>query len=98
MAVYLIHFNRPLQHARHYLGFTDNLADRLESHRQGRGARLIQVITEQGIDWVLARVWPEGDRKLERQLKNRKESPRLCPICQNQKNLENPLDNHGTPE
>jgi hypothetical protein len=28
----------------------------------------------------VARTW-QGDRKFERQLKNRKHTPRLCPVC-----------------
>jgi len=78
--VYLIHFDRPLSHAKHYLGFTEDITSRLEAHAAGQGARLMQVLKERGITWRLARTW-DGDRRLERQLKNRKESPRLCPIC-----------------
>ena len=79
--VYLLHFERRLHHAGHYLGSTDDLTRRLAEHRAGRGARLIEVITEAGIDFVLARTW-QGDRNLERRLKRRKEAPRLCPLCQ----------------
>ena len=78
--VYLIHFDTPYKHARHYLGFTHDLDARLEQHRQGNGARLIEVIAEHGITWRLARTW-EGERELERRLKNWHNSPRLCPIC-----------------
>jgi predicted GIY-YIG superfamily endonuclease len=79
--VYLIHFDTPLHHARHYLGWTTDLEARLEAHRQGNGARLMEVITEAGITWKLARTW-EGGRELERHLKRQKNSPRFCPICQ----------------
>jgi predicted GIY-YIG superfamily endonuclease len=79
--VYLIHFNEKLHHAGHYLGYTDDLLVRLEQHRKGNGSRLMQVIGERGIDWILVRTW-SGTRKLERQLKNWKNSPKLCPICQ----------------
>ena len=78
--VYLLHFERPLHHARHYMGWASNLGQRLQQHSSGRGARLMEVITELGIRWRLARIW-KGTRELERQLKNRKEAPRLCPIC-----------------
>ena len=78
--VYLIHFDRPYKHARHYLGYTEDLPKRLSLHKCGLGARLMEVVRNAGIDWVVARTWP-GDRTLERRLKNRKESPRLCPIC-----------------
>ena len=78
--VYLLHFSRPYRHARHYLGYTDDLDRRLEDHQAGTGARLMEVIVEAGIEFTVARVW-EGDRSLERRLKNQKNSPRLCPIC-----------------
>lgn len=80
MAVYLLHFDQSYHHVRHYLGWTDNLEQRLEAHRSGNGARLIEVINEAGIGWTLARTW-EGGRDLERRLKRQKNSPRLCPIC-----------------
>jgi predicted GIY-YIG superfamily endonuclease len=79
--IYLIHFDTPYKHARHYMGYTDDLQARLERHAQGNGSRLMQVIMENGITWRLARTW-DGDRHLERKLKNQKNSPRLCPICQ----------------
>ncbi len=84
--IYLLHFERPLAHARHYIGYTADLPARLEEHRSGRGARLLEVVTEAGIGFSVARTW-EGDRTLERRLKNRKESPRLCPVCRQQTNL-----------
>ena len=78
--VYLLHFDRKLCHAGHYLGSTNDLESRLQCHRQGNGARLMEVVAEHGITWRLARTWP-GDRTLERRLKRRKEGRRLCPIC-----------------
>ncbi|WP_201365820.1 hypothetical protein [Dictyobacter formicarum] len=81
MTVYLLHFEKRYQHAGHYLGWTDDLPARLEAHRSGRGARLMEVIKEHGISWQLARVWEDGDRALERRLKRQKAGPRLCPLC-----------------
>ena len=86
--VYLIHFDKRYapegrpgdKHAGHYLGSADDLNARLERHRAGNGARLMQVITEAGITWRVARTW-EGGRELERKLKNWHNSPKLCPIC-----------------
>lgn len=85
--VYLIHFDRPLHHARHYLGCTSgSLEERLERHATGRGARLMQVVQQAGIPWRLARTWA-GDRALERRLKAFKNAPsRLCPICRAARN------------
>lgn len=85
--VYLLHFSRPLKHAKHYLGYTKvGMEIRLIEHRdaKGRGARLTQVAIENGISLALARVWKNKGRKFERQLKNRKNAKRLCPICKGQ--------------
>jgi predicted GIY-YIG superfamily endonuclease len=82
--VYLIHFDRPYHHARHYLGYTDDLPARLDRHLAGNGGRLLQVVRAAGIGYQVVRAW-EGDRGLERKLKKQKGSPRLCPICKGQK-------------
>lgn len=48
--VYLIHFERPYQHARHYIGYTDNLDQRIHDHEcTAHGARLLQVVREAGM-------------------------------------------------
>ena len=80
--IYLLHFEQPLAHARHYVGITDNLPERLEQHRKGvtRSARIMQVLAEQGIGFYLARVW-KGDRNEERRLKRTGSIPAYCPIC-----------------
>ncbi len=78
--VYLLHFKRPYKHARHYIGYTTDLAARLAEHRAGRGARLIAVITSAGIGFELARTW-SGGRGRERSLKRRHGASRFCPCC-----------------
>jgi len=85
--VYLLHFKQPYKHARHYIGFVTskhNLSLRLDHHKNGSGARLMQVLAEAGIEFELAATW-EGDRNLERKLKNRHGASRFCPICQKEK-------------
>jgi predicted GIY-YIG superfamily endonuclease len=86
--VYLIHFDAPLGNlantrgqASHYIGYTGSLKRRLAEHRSGKGARIMAVLLEKGITWQLARTWSNGTRQIERQLKNRHNAPRLCPIC-----------------
>ncbi len=95
MTVYLLHMQQPLSRgvspagkplqAGHYIGFSQRgeLSARMAEHMSGQGARFTQVCLERGIAWQLARVWegPRADRRFERKLKNRKEAPRLCPIC-----------------
>ena len=69
--IYLIHFTEPYRHAAHYLGYSDDIPARLAAHAAGRGARLMEVITQAGIGWQLARTWPGKGRTEERRLKNR---------------------------
>ena len=85
MSVYLLHFHErinPIHPAQHYLGSTNDLDRRIWEHRQGLGARLCQVAKERGIGFIVAEVW-FGGRRLERQLKRQKNSPKFCPICAN---------------
>ena len=79
--VYLIHFNRRLKHAGHYMGFSTNLDKRITDHLCGMGARLMEVVTQAGIEWKVARTWPGASRGFERRLKNGKNAPQLCPLC-----------------
>jgi predicted GIY-YIG superfamily endonuclease len=85
--VYLIHFNEKYKHAGHYTGSCSNLKRRLEKHREGRGARLMEVITQAGIEWTVAATW-KGDRELERKLKKRHGANRFCPICKAKVKIE----------
>ncbi len=83
--VYLIHFNEPVGHARHYLGSAASRNRRLKQHWRGAGARLMGVVRDRGIGWSVARVWPARDarsaRLIERGLKRRHGSVKLCPVC-----------------
>ncbi|WP_188188904.1 endonuclease [Nonomuraea sp. SYSU D8015] len=79
--VYLLHFDRPFKHAKHYTGWTSgDLDGRLAEHRAGRGARLLAVIKAAGIGFTVARIWA-GDRRLERSLKRQGGASRRCPSC-----------------
>lgn len=79
--VYLLHFDAPFAHARHYLGWAGpgNLGHRLAHHSAGTGANLLRHVAKAGITWRLARTWP-GDRHRERGLKARGLA-RCCPTC-----------------
>lgn len=85
MAVYLLHFEHKLAHAAHYVGFTENIVQRLEDHGHCKGARLMQVIREKAIHYELARVWWGQDRSFERKLKNTHAVKFYCPICMGDK-------------
>jgi hypothetical protein len=86
--VYLLHFDQPIGDtsnprgfASHYTGWTLDLPARLTEHAAGRGARLMEVVSEAGIGWQLARIWP-GTRARERSLKGSGGAARRCPVCQ----------------
>lgn len=80
MTVYLIHFSKPLKHARHYLGKTRDLKQRLKDHAAGCGARILAACNRKGIRWRVVRVWHKADKKLERRLKAHHRAA-LCPTC-----------------
>lgn len=77
---YLLHFDRPYKHARHYLGWTTDLPARLDEHLNGNGARLLEVITAEGIGFEVVRIWHNKTLADEKRLKQ-KHSVKLCPIC-----------------
>jgi predicted GIY-YIG superfamily endonuclease len=82
--VYLIHFEEKLHHAQHYIGFVDkNLQQRIKKHRSNKGAKLLVAANSKGIPWEVVRVWEDGNRELERKLKNCKKALCFCPICRN---------------
>lgn len=91
--VYLIHFDSPVGNlknprgkALHYLGYAFSLEDRLARHMSGFGSHLMAAVVKAGIPWRVVKTW-RGGRKLERKLKNQKNAPRLCPVC-NRNHLE----------
>ena len=90
--VYLIHFDRKISHAGHYLGYTANLQERIKLHKSGNGARLLRECKRLQIPFHVVRTWKfknhDSAKSFEDKLKARKESPRLCPVC-NPKNYQN---------
>lgn len=79
--IYLLHFDRPLSHAKHYLGFSDAPEERIAEHRAGTGkcAKIMRALKLAGIGFKIAWIRP-GDRNRERTLKARGKS-RICPLC-----------------
>lgn len=79
--IYVLHFERPMSHARHYIGSTPpgRLQQRVREHQTGRGANICRVAVERGIGLVLAATMI-GTRSDERRAKA-SHGPRLCPLC-----------------
>jgi hypothetical protein len=71
--VYLIHFTSPYTSVngkktiQHYLAFAErSIRARIDRHKAGNGARLMQVITAAGIEWEAVHLWLEASRSDER--------------------------------
>lgn len=86
--VYLIHFDQPYKHARHYVGYSDNIEERVALHQNGQGARLCEVVVNAGIGLQLVRTWEGADRHFERKIHGRGKSI-YCPICNRKHWLRN---------
>jgi predicted GIY-YIG superfamily endonuclease len=85
--IYILHFDEPICHARHYVGVTsdEGLIERLKRHATGRGARLTQVCLERGVNWKLGGLirttgHPRIDEDRIKQIKHHK---RYCEYCSN---------------
>jgi len=85
--VYLLHFDAPLGHARHYRGWTLDVERRLREHASanGRSVPLMRALKAAGIGFVLAET-REGDRHVELRLRRRGGAARTCPICRAERN------------
>jgi predicted GIY-YIG superfamily endonuclease len=86
MTVYLVCLDEklgsshPLGGAGHYLGQTQNLDQRIECHREGRGAKILAAAVARGIGFSVVRTW-DGGRDKERQLKRQHNPRKFCPRC-----------------
>lgn len=85
--VYLLHFDKPYKHAKHYIGFTklNDYEIRIKDHRDGKGARLMTIIRNNNIGFTVSKIWKNVDRKFERSLKKQGGASRICPICKSNK-------------
>jgi predicted GIY-YIG superfamily endonuclease len=93
--VYLIHFDKPLAHAQHYLGYTasDSVEQRLARHKSSDGARILRACNLVNISYAIVKTWDcdtwRSARSLERKLKRQHNAKRLCPVC---KSLQDETD------
>lgn len=81
--LYLLHIEPRYEHAGHYLGYADNIARRVREHLlpAANGSPLVRAALDAGSDVLVARLWLDGDRKLERRLKRQGGLSRHCPTC-----------------
>lgn len=78
--IYILHFEPPLAHARHYLGSTRDVPSRVAYHRAGRGSPLVRAAVDAGCEVIVSRTL-HGSRDDEARLKRQHNTPRLCPLC-----------------
>jgi nicotinamidase-related amidase len=82
MAVYLLHFDPPYKHAKHYLGFSEDIPGRIRAHVTRNGSPLVAAAKAQGSRVILTRVWPSAHRDDERRLKRQRHGlGYFCPRC-----------------
>jgi predicted GIY-YIG superfamily endonuclease len=78
--VYLIHFEKPVNGMRHYTGYTDDFEKRIAEHRSNKGSNLTRAASEQGINWLVVRVWQQATLETEQSIKGMS-TKITCPIC-----------------
>lgn len=83
MLVYLLHFDRPIGRAQHYLGITqeNRLHTRMREHAAGHGSRLTGEAVRLGIGWTVVRTWSGMTWQDEQMLKRRGRYATRCSRC-----------------
>ena len=68
--------------ARHYVGSTSDLAERIEAHAMGKSsaASFTQAAKRAGVSFKVARVL-KGGTDIEYKIKRQRNTPKWCPIC-----------------
>lgn len=87
--IYLLHYREKLSgHAQHYMGWTNNIENRIFEHIEGREkkCKLTYEFAKAGIPFIISKLW-FGTRDFERKLKNQRNHPRHCTCCNG--NLKN---------
>lgn len=101
MTVYVLHFDPPFRHARHYVGYTPEATAerRVQEHLDcsAKGSPLVKAALNVGCKVTLAHEFPGAGRDFERWLKTRRDTAKWCGCCgQNSRPLpraENISDN-----
>lgn len=93
MIIYLVHFMTPYKRISHYIGSTEDLDKRIDRHQKGRGAKVLKLATQSGVEWLVVRVWQTEDRALEKSLKRNRNHKDYCMICEMERRG---YGNHGS--
>lgn len=81
--VYMLHFERPVGRARHYVGSAQASAfrARLKRHKAGTGAALTSEAVKRGIAMRVSNIWPAETRAREQEIKAAGKFSRHCVYC-----------------
>ena len=101
--LYVIHFDRPYKHAKHYTGIAIDVEKRMKEHSGGYGAKLMKAIKENniGFRYNIIGEYPDysSAKSEEKRLKTKVKQPKkYCPICIENKNCKHERtigDNYG---
>ena len=88
--VYIIHFNEPYKHAKHYTGITNDFYLRMKAHLKGKGAKLPYIVLKSGIGmkffiWKNNLNFKEAKKEEKRIKKVIKNTARICKYCKQKK-------------
>lgn len=105
--VYILHFRTPLasgkKQSSHYVGWSRHWQWRIRQHREGRGARIVEVAIARGIVIEVATVATVVSingvqyhgRAAERAIKRQHHAARYCPLCGGHRAVDYRLDYQG---
>lgn len=86
--VYILHFDTPFHHARHYVGFTArDIYERFREHASGQGAKLMLAVSKAEIGFTVCKTFPGKSREFERKIKKQKNGWKHCPKCRKSRGL-----------
>ena len=101
--LYVIHFDKPYKHAKHYTGIAIDVDKRIKEHKGGYGSKLMAVITKNNIGFKCNIIGEYPTYSIakaeEKRLKTKVKQPKkYCPICIENKNCKHERiigDNYG---
>jgi len=84
--LYVIHFDKPYKHAKHYTGICINVDKRMKQHAMGTRSRLMRVLKENdiGFQYAVINEYPTFSEAHaeEHRLKHKVKQPKkYCPFC-----------------
>ena len=81
--VYVLHFDRPVGPARHYIGITrrERLAQRMHDHQGTSASWLTAKAAKLGIGFTLAKTFDAESHADEQRIKRAGHFDKICPIC-----------------